>query len=177
MTPPKYLLIGEILRPHGIRGELRMRILTDYPERVKDLPSVFLGTSPQDQKPKKHHVKSARLHQDYLLITLKEVPDRDKAEMMRGLFVMVDIREAVPLEDDEIYLFQLIGMRVETENGEFLGTVTDVLETGANDVYIIDSPAYGEVLLPVIDGTITKTDTETNTMTVVIPEGLIENKK
>lgn len=173
MTEPKYLLIGEILRPHGVRGELRMRILTDYPERVKNLPAIYLGKSANDTKPKKHHVKSARIHQDYLLLTLKEVPDRDKAELMRGLFVMVDIREAVPLEDDEVYLFQLIGMRVETEDGQFFGTITEVLETGANDVYIIDSAAHGEVLLPVLEDTVIKTDTDTKTVTIRLPEGLI----
>lgn len=170
---PKYLLIGEILRPHGVKGELRMRVLTDYPERLKTLKSVYLGKSPEAVDPAPHRLKSARMHQDFALLTLKDIDDRNKAEPLRGLFVLVDIKDAVPLDDDEVYLFQLIGMKVVTEAGDEIGTLTEVLETGANDVYIVKSPQYGEVLIPVIDETILETDTDNNCVIVRLPEGLL----
>jgi 16S rRNA processing protein RimM len=173
MTDPKYLLIGEILRPHGVRGELRMRVLTDYPERIAKLKTVYLAHNPDKDEVVSHAVKHVRMHQDYALLTLNDVPDRNHAEHLRGLFVMVGLQDAVPLDDDEVYLYQLIGMEVHTEQGDFLGTVTDVLETGANDVYIVQSQQYGEVLIPVTDETILDTDTETNRITVKLPDGLL----
>lgn len=170
---PKYLLIGEILRPHGVRGELRMRVLTQYPERLAQLKQVYTSTDADDQSPRKHDVRHVRMHQEYALLTLKDVPTRNEAELMRGLFVLVDIEHAIPLEDDEIYLFQLIGMAVETDAGEPLGSISDVLETGANDVYIVDSEKYGEILIPITPETLINTDVEANRVIVRLPEGLL----
>lgn len=170
---PTYLLLGEVLRPHGIQGELRVRLLTDYPERIAQLPHVYLGKNPDDRKAVRYAVEHMRMHQDYGLLKLKSILDRSQAELMRGLFVMVRFEDAVPLEDDEIYLFQLIGMVVQTEAGEHLGEIVDVLETGANDVYIIRSDTYGEVLIPVTDETLIETDTDAGVLIVRLPDGLL----
>jgi 16S rRNA processing protein RimM len=86
---------------------------------------------------------------------------------------MVALEDAVPLEDGEHYLYQIIGLRVETETGDVLGTLTEVLETGANDVYIVDSPQYGEVLIPATDETILDTDIQAGRMVVKLPDGLL----
>ncbi|MDX1991588.1 MAG: ribosome maturation factor RimM [bacterium] len=172
-TPPPYLLLGEILRPHGIRGELRVKMLTDYPERIAGLKAVFLGTSPEDRDITSHAVEHMRMHQDYGLLKLHGVDDRNEAELLRSLLVMVRIEDAVPLEDDEIYLFQLIGLEVRTADGAVFGEITDVLETGANDVYVIASREHGEVLLPVIPDTIVETNVDEGFVTVNIPEGLL----
>jgi 16S rRNA processing protein RimM len=170
---PKYLLIGEILRPHGVKGELRVRVLTDYPERLTQLKTVYTSTNPDDEHPQPRKVKHVRMHQDYALMTLQDVSSRNEAEFFRGLFVMVDLADAVPLEEDELYLFQLIGMEVETESGKKLGVISDVLETGANDVYIVDSPEYGQILIPVTDETLIETDTDANRVVMRLPEGLL----
>lgn len=173
MAEPKYLILGEILRPHSIRGEVRMRILTDYPERISELGTVYLGSSPDSPRIRPYDVQHMRMHQGYGLLKFKTVQDRDQAEMLRGLFVMVEIANAIPLEDDEVYLYQLIGLQVHTEDGEALGTIKEVLETGANDVYIVDSPTYREVLIPATDETILETDIEAGTMIVRLPDGLL----
>lgn len=170
---PKYLLIGEILRPHGVRGELRLRVLTDYPERISKLKSVFIGKDPYAPNLRSFDVQAVRFHQGYALLTVKQIADRTQAEDYRGLFVMVDIEHAVPLEDDEIYVYELIGMTVETDTGETLGEIIEVLETGANDVYIVDSVKYGEILIPVTDDTLIKTDTDTNRVIMKLPNGLL----
>lgn len=172
-TPPRYLVLGEILRPHGIRGELRMRILTDYPERITKLKAVYIGTDPNAEEVLGYSVEFMRMHQGYGLLKLAGIDDRSAADRLRELFVMVDFQNAVPLEEDEVYLYQLIGLEVETEHGEKLGKLSDVLETGANDVYIVQSPRYGEILIPVLDHTILKTDLEAGIMVVHIPEGLL----
>jgi 16S rRNA processing protein RimM len=174
---PSHLLLGEILRPHGVRGEVRMRILTDYPERINQLERVFLGKSPDDTAPTPYSVEHMRMHQDYGLLKFKGVDDRDDADLLRNLFVMIDMANAVPLEEGEFYLFQLIGLTVQTVEGETLGELVDVLETGANDVYIVDSPTYGEILIPVTDETVLKTDIDAGIVTVKLPDGLLPPKK
>lgn len=170
---PAYLLLGEVLRPHGIRGELRIRLLTDYPERIAQLETVYLADSPEPTKVVPYHVQGMRRNADYGLLKLREIPDRTQAERLRGLYVLIDIAHAIPLEADEFYLYQLIGLRVETNTGEALGTLVEVLETGANDVYIVDSPRYGEILIPVTGETIVKTDVQAGVMIVSLPEGLL----
>lgn len=176
-TPsPAYLLIGEILRPHGVVGELKMRVLTAYPERLRELKTVFLADDPESGTPDSYTLDHVRFHHDYALIKLKEIPDRTAAERFRELFVLVAIDDAIPLDEGEHYLFQLIGMTVETEAGESLGTLADVMETGANDVYVVESKEYGEVLIPATEHTILNTDTETRCITVRLPEGLLPDR-
>jgi 16S rRNA processing protein RimM len=173
---PSYLLIGEILRPHGVVGELKMRVLTAYPERLRELKTVYLADDPESDSPKAYTLQQVRYHQDYALIKLQEIPDRTAAERYRALFVLVAIDDAIPLETGEHYLFQLIGMSVHLESGELLGTLVDVMETGANDVYVVESDQHGEVLIPVTEHTLLHTDSEARRITVRLPEGLLPNR-
>jgi len=170
---PTYLLIGEVLRPHGVAGEVRVRVLTDYPERIAELEHIYLGTSPTSRKIKQHKLEGLRMHKGYALIKVAKITNRDLADRLRGLSVMVHIDDAIPLEDDEIYLYQLIGMRVTTTDGLDLGKITDVIETGANDVYIVNGGRFGEVLVPITDETLIETDDETGIITVKLPDGLL----
>ena len=86
---------------------------------------------------------------------------------------MIGIDDAVPLEDDEIYLYELIGLTVKTDTGEELGTIQAVLETGANDVYVVSTRKYGEVLIPAHDETVLEIDMDSETVTVKLPDGLL----
>ncbi|NWF70669.1 MAG: 16S rRNA processing protein RimM [Chloroflexi bacterium] len=170
---PEYLILGEVLRPHGVRGEVRMRILTAYPERLASIETVFLGEDPMQPRATAYKLEQVRMHQNYGLLKLAGIDDRNQAERLRALYVMTTLDQAVPLEEDEFYLYELIGMTVKTEDGQTLGTLREVLETGANDVYIIDSPHYGEVLIPVLDDIILKTDNDQGVLTVRLPQGLL----
>lgn len=170
---PNYLLLGEVLRPHGVRGELRVRLLTDYPERINTLKQVYLGTGVDDPRPTVYAVEHMRMNPPYGLLKLRGIGDRDQADMLRALFVMIDLEHAVPLEEGEFYLYELIGLTVKLADGATLGTITDVLETGANDVYIVDSPRYGEVLVPVTGDTILSTDIDAGEVVVALPDGLL----
>jgi 16S rRNA processing protein RimM len=170
---PRYLVIGEVLRPHGVAGELRMRILTAYPERLNDLKTVYLDRNPETQDAAAHTVEGVRMHQQYALLKLAGVDDRDAADLFRQLYVLVPVEAAVPLEAGEVYLYQLIGLTVQTQDGQLLGKLVEVLETGANDVFVIDSPRYGEVLIPDTEETILDIDVETGLMVVSLPEGLL----
>ncbi|MAS34490.1 MAG: 16S rRNA processing protein RimM [Anaerolineaceae bacterium] len=173
MTEPRYLMLGEILRPHGVRGELRMRILTDYPERIPQLDHVFVAESIDAAAPKTYKIEHMRMHKEYGLLKLKGINSREQADLLRQLVVMVAIEDAIPLEEGEFYLYQLIGLTVRTVEGTALGTITDILETGANDVYIVDSDIYGELLIPVTEETILETSIEQGTVVVSLPDGLL----
>lgn len=175
-SEPRFLLLGEILRPHGVRGEVRMRILTDYPERIAQLDQVYIADHVEAERPVAYRVQHMRMHQTYGLLKLKGIDNRDQAEFLRELHVMVAIEDAVPLEKGEFYLYQVIGLEAQTDSGEHLGPITDILETGANDVYIVSSPQHGEVLIPVTDETILSLDFDRGIATVKLPEGLLPSQ-
>lgn len=175
---PAYLIVGKLMRPHGIRGEMRMSILTDYPDRLfNEVKTVYLGHDANVPGAQAYTIVSARYHKDHLLLKFKDLNDRDDVELLRGLMVMVDMDNAVPLEDDEFYLYELIGMQVQTDDGLILGNITDVMETGANDVYIVHGDTYGEVLVPAHDETILDIDLDAEQITVKLPEGLLKDPK
>lgn len=175
MNKPQYLILGQILRPHGIRGELKMRVATDYPERLLDGNlTIFLGTSSnQTDDLQPYQLRSARFHKDNLLLTVSDIETRNDAEQLRGQTVFIDIEHAIPLDNDELYLYQLIGLSVETEANEPLGQVHDVIETGANDVYVIRGERFGELLIPIHDETLINIDIEQGIITVKLPDGLL----
>jgi 16S rRNA processing protein RimM len=175
-STPRYLIIGEVLRPHGVRGELRIRILTDYPERIVKGKTLFLGTDPDRDDARPYQVDGMRANRDYGLLKLNGIEDRDAADLLRELLVMVPLEDAVPLDEGEVYLFELIGMEVRTDAGALLGELVDVLETGANDVYVVDSPQYGEVLLPVTPECVLEVDADAGVITVHIWDGLLPNR-
>ncbi len=171
---PPFLLLGKVLRPHGVRGELRVDVLTAYPERVVPAMVVFLGRQPEDLKSAvAYQVEGVRPHHQYLILKLEGISDRDAADLVRDHYVMIGLDDAVPLDEDEFYLFQAIGLEVYADDGEHLGHVTEILETGANDVYIVNGPR-GEILLPSIDECILDIDIEAERMTVHIPDGLLD---
>ena len=170
---PPFVLLGQVLRPHGIRGELRVEVLTAYPERIGPEQRVYLGADPADVSAARlYTIAQVRRHQQYLILQLAEIDDRNAAELLREQYVMVAFEDAIPLEDNEYYLFQVIGLEVVTIDGEALGTVQEVLETGANDVFVVHGPR-GEVLLPVIDECVQRIDFDARTITVRLLGGLL----
>lgn len=172
-SEPRYLLLGEVLRPHGLNGEVRIRVLTDYPERIPQLEQLYVADSIHAANPVAYQVEHMRMHKQYGLLKLKGINNRNQADLLRQLSIMVAIDDAVPLEDGEFYLYQLIGLSVQTDTGETLGEITDWLETGANDVYIVKSPQYGEVLIPVTEETIVAYDFDQRVVIVKLPAGLL----
>ncbi len=174
---PRYLTVGRVLRPHGVRGELRVGILTDYPERLGQHVYFYLARPDSPAAAQPRLVEKWRLHRGAMLLKLAGCDDRDQAEELRGFLVQIPFEEAVPLEEGEYYYFQLPGLRVETEEGELLGLVVEVIDTGANDVYVVRGPG-GDLLLPAIDDVILNLDLQARRMTVrLLPGTLPEDGK
>lgn len=163
---PAFLAIGRVLRPHGVRGELRVEIHTDYPERYGVYRRVYLGPNYTG-----YQIKGHRFHQGRVLLRLCEVTDRTAAEALRGQWVYIAIEDAVPLAEGQVYLHQMLGLRVLTVEGEELGEVVDLIETGANLVYVVRG-MQGEILIPDIPEVVEAIDVEAGKLIVRLIEGL-----
>jgi 16S rRNA processing protein RimM len=168
MQPPRYLIIGRVLKPLGVRGELKVEILTEFPERFASLRQVFLGDDA-----KSFLVESARVQGDYARLKLAGIDTPEAAATLRHLFVYVAREEAVPLPPNRVYLYQTLGLRVKTTQGVVLGKVVDVLDTRANDVYIVRNSTR-EILLPAIPQVVKEINLERGEMIVELMEGLVE---
>ena len=164
---PRYLAIARVLRPFGVRGEMKVEVLTGFPEQLGRLKRVYLGPEAAP-----HAVAHFRWHGNELLLLLADVQDRDAAEELHGQLVQIATEEAVPLGPGEFYEHQIIGLTVVTAEGEALGQVVQVLATGANDVYVVQGP-HGEVLLPARAEVVRKIDLDGGTMTVTLLPGLL----
>ena len=171
---PSYLVIGEVVRPHGVAGDLRIKILTDFPERLKQHQLVYLAPASSPGESRRYTVEKIRFHHGALLLKLDECQDRDAASELRGMLVQIPLAAASPLATGEYYTFQVVGLVAVTDTGIILGKVTDVLETGANDVYVVRG-SYGELLLPAIEDVILDLDPEKGQMLVHLIPGLTEN--
>ena len=171
-TPePRFLAIGQVVSAHGIRGELKVEILTDDPDRFRLLDQVWVGLD--GEEPLSTPIESHRLHKRHLLLKLAGCNDRTTAETFRGLLIQIPFEEALPLEEDEYYEYQIVGLAVWTVAGEHLGQIEEIIYTGANDVYVVrgDHPRQ-EILIPFLADVVLEIDLETGRMVVELPEGL-----
>jgi 16S rRNA processing protein RimM len=168
-TPePRFLIIGRVIKPHGIRGEVRVQIITDTPERFEWLETVYVG----ERHPQLITIEPVRFHKTFVLIKFAGIDTREGAVSLRNELLLVPESEAVPLEEGEYYLYQLIGLDVYTDEGEQLGELAEVLETNANNVFVVKGDR-GEVLLPDTEEVIINIDFENGRMEVHLLPGLI----
>ncbi len=146
------LIIGEVLKPQGIRGELKVKTFTDFPEDVKSFGTVYI-----DDKPYK--ILSFRVGVDgAAYIGLRGIPDRNAAELFRGKKLEGDREDAPPLEEGRYYIVDILGLSCETEDGEFLGTVKDIRNL-SSDIYTIEKDGKN-ILFPVVKNVIKTIDLE-----------------
>ncbi|MBR3016585.1 MAG: 16S rRNA processing protein RimM [Clostridia bacterium] len=152
----EYLLIGQVLRPQGIKGLVKVRPDTDDPGRFEELDSVFLKKGSAYERA---DVEEVSVRDDGVYLRLNGAQTRDEAEKQRDLMLYVDRAHAVTLAENETFICDLIGCRVVDSKGTELGKVTDVLQPGGNDVYVIKTPK-GEMLLPALKHVIPTVDVE-----------------
>jgi 16S rRNA processing protein RimM len=181
---PRYLQLARVLKPHGIRGDLRVQIVTNFPERMIDLEQIFVGPAPESYRADRVGLKSYRLTKahrdknDQWLVHLRGIDTREAADAFREMYLFVSIEDAVPLEADEYYLFQLMGLEVyNAADDELLGKLSHILETGANDVFIVRGESRGEVLIPSLEDTIQSVDLAAGKIVMRLPEGLLDAAK
>ncbi|HHW22157.1 MAG TPA: 16S rRNA processing protein RimM [Clostridiaceae bacterium] len=166
----EYLAVGKVVNTHGVRGELKVMPMTSDLSRFEYL---FFVTVNHGGDYREYRVQNCRIHKNFVLVKLKGIENMNEAEKLKGLELLVHRKHAKPLEEDEFYICDIIGMEVY-EGDTFLGILTDVLETGSNDVYIITDKDKNEILLPALKSVVEKVDLEGRRMQVKIPEGLLD---
>ena len=170
MQQNDYLQVGVITSTHGIKGEVKVFPTTDDPNRFRALKDVVLDTG-KEQIPLE--IEGVKFFKQYVILKFKGIDNINDIEKYKGRDLWIPREEAQELDEDEYYIADLLGMKVLLEDGSEFGTLKNVMETGANDVYIVDSVEHGEVLLPAIKECILDVDIETNTMTVHLMKGLL----
>lgn len=162
---PLYLAIGKLRRTHGVRGELVMDVLTEFPGRFKVGSEVLVGGQ---HKP--YVVSSYRPTGSGALIAFEGLDDCDKAAILRNQVIYGRLEDAPALAEGEYYQHEILGMQVVDEAGKVLGPVTEIIETGANDVYVVQDESGREILLPAIKPVILQIDQDRKVITVRPPE-------
>ena len=163
------LKVGVITTTHGVRGEVKVFPTTD-PERFLDLEYVILDAG---REMKKLEIRNVKFFKNLVILKFNGIDNINDIEKYRKMPLLVSRENAVELEEDEYYMADIIGMDVYTEDGEKFGVLEDIMETGANDVYVVSTEAHTEVLLPAIHDCILDVDTENRKMTVHLMDGLI----
>lgn len=150
---PLFLAIGSLRRPHGVNGEIVMEVLTDFPERLKVGKTLFIGEDRQSMQ-----LMSLRWHDKVMLVRFEGCADLDAAGRLRNSMVYVRSGDLPSLPEGEYYHHQLLGLTVIDEAGVVLGALEKILETGANDVFLIRAKDGSELLLPSIAEVILEID-------------------
>ncbi len=163
---PSHLIVARILGPHGLQGEVKAEVLTGFPDRFGVLQTVYVGDELAPAVLEGHRRQGGKI-----ILKLEGCEDREKAAQLQGKFVHVALEEAVPLAEDEYYVYQIVGLEVWSTEGEFLGYVDEVLHTGSNDVYVVKN-GRGEVLVPALSDVVTEVDLERRRIEVRLVEGL-----
>jgi len=163
---PIYLSVGFLRRPHGLQGEIIMDLHTDFPERMREGRKLFIG-----EKYRPMTLTNVRPHQLGLLVKFKDVDSPEDAGLYRNQWVYVETKD-VPLPDGQHYKHELLGLNVVDENDNALGELVEILETGANDVYVVRDEAGKEILLPNIPSVILDLDVDARLLKVHLLEGL-----
>lgn len=163
------LRIGVISSTHGIRGEVKVFPTTDYPEQFEELASVFLDTGKELLE---LELQKVRYFKNMVIVKFRGYDNINDIEPYKGKDLLITREQAVPLEEGEFFIADILGSRVVTEEGRELGILDDVLETGANDVFVVKKPDGKELLLPYIEECILAVDVDGKLITVHMMEGL-----
>ncbi len=163
---PAYVLIGKLQKTHGIKGEIAMRVITQFPERIRVGKRLYLGDDHNE-----FVVNSLRWKNDLLLVGFVGYDNPEEASQLTNLEVFNRIQDLPKLPKGQFYHHQLIGLKV-WQGDEYLGLLTEIMETGANDVYVIKDDEAEELLIPAIPDVIKTIDLELGNMQVELLEGL-----
>lgn len=160
----KQIVIGKIVAPHGVRGDIRIMPLTEKPEQFLDLDHLLLEDGSTLT------VTNARFHKRMVLVSTKEITSMNDAELLRDKHVVVNLEDLPELEEGQFYVADLIGLPVYDENGSKIGTFKDALTTGSNDVYVIAVPGAKDILVPALKENFKEINLTEKRIVVKLPE-------
>lgn len=162
------IVIGRVVAPWGLKGEVKVEVMTDFPDRFSPWEEVHIDGRLMT-------IESSRWHKGRAILKLVEVDSVEAAQRLRGRFLEIPSSKLRPLPEDQYYQFQLIGLEVWTTEGELLGKIAQILPTGSNDVYVVPS-RHGELLIPAIEDVVKSVDLEKGRIVIELIEGLLQRK-
>jgi 16S rRNA processing protein RimM len=164
MNQDSLIIIGKIVAPHGVRGDVRVVPLTDFPERFYALKTAVLESGAVLT------LEGCRENKQFFLLKFKGYDDRTAVEPLRGKLLHVSKQDAVKLPEGHYFVFDIIGLAVEDDTGAALGTVTEVLSTGSNDVYVVEQEGLKPLLIPALKSVVQTIDVPGGRMVVKLQE-------
>lgn len=170
----EFFRIGVITKAHGLKGEVKVFPTTDDVARFKKLKKCFIKTKTGDIQVEK---KTCKFFKNMVILSFKEFEDINEIEKFRDCDLCVTREDAVPLEKDEYYISDVVGMDVVLEDGKKIGVLKDVMQTGANDVFVVeleDEYSQKELLIPVIKECVNDFDYDNNSVSVKLMKGMLD---
>ena len=165
LAQPEFITIGQILAPWGIKGKLKVKAVTDFPQRFIPFSKVYINRQPMT-------IDSTEWYKGKAIIKLSTIDDIEDAQQLRGQPIEIHYSQLQPLPEGQYYHFQLIGLEVWTTQGELLGNITEILTTESNDNYVV-SGAKGEILVPAIEDVVKSIDLNQGHIVIEAIEGLL----
>ena len=162
------IVVGRVVAPWGVKGEVKVEVMTDFPDRFSPGEEVHIDGCPM-------RIENSRWHKGRVTLKLDTVDSVEAAEKIRGRWLEIPSSKLRPLPQDQYYQFQLIGLEVWTTEGQHLGRIADILPTGSNDVYLVQGE-LGELLIPAIEDVVKSIELEKGRIVVELIAGLLQGK-
>lgn len=164
----QFIAVGQVIAPWGVRGEIKVEVMTDFPDRFSPQQEVYIEGHAVA-------IERSRWHRGRIILKLATIDSVAAAQELRGRFLEVPQSQLRPLPKDEYYQFQLLGLEVWTTEGELLGRIARILPTGSNDVYEVPSKG-GALLIPAIEDVVKSVDLQSGRIVIEAIEGLLQKK-
>jgi 16S rRNA processing protein RimM len=168
----EYLIIGQLVNTHGVKGELKATALTDNPERFKKLKWVYIEK--QKDTLEKIKITGVKFFKQLVILKFEGIDSIEAAEKLKGLYLKVDRENAVKLPKDSYFITDIIGLDVYDENNILLGKLADIIQTGSNDVYTVKNDTGNEILIPALKSVVKEISLQTGRISVILPKGLLD---
>lgn len=166
----KYLEIGQIVNTFGIKGMVKVKPFSENLKRFDELKKVYIENK---KVRKEYEIEEVKYHKDMVLIKFKGVDNPEEADLLRTSYLVVDRKTQEPLEEGTYYVVDMLGLEVYTDEGELLGNLEDIFNTGSNDIYVVKNELGKQILLPAIADVIKNIDMENKKIIVHLIPGLI----
>jgi len=162
------IVVGRVVAPWGVKGEVKVEIMTDFPDRFSPGEEVQIDGRPMN-------IENSRWHKGRAILKLGTVDSVEAAEKIRGRWLEIPASKLLPLPQDQYYYSQLMGLEVWTTEGQLLGCIASILPTGSNDVYVVQGE-LGELLIPAIEDVVKSVELEKGRIVVELIPGLLQRK-
>ncbi len=167
----EYLIVGQLINTHGVKGEMKATALTDDPQRFKKLKWVYIDKNGTLEK---YDITGIKFFKQFVILKFKNIDSIEAAEKLKGFYMKIDRANAVKLPKDSFFITDILGMSVYDENNKLLGKLSDVIQTGSNDVYIVKNDEGKEILIPALKSVVKEISLEEGKISVVLPKGLLD---